>query len=231
MPKQTINEVIGKFNIFDIFSMLIPGCVTTCLIYISLYPLKLDLFANIDADEYILAIVFSYVLGLILQEVGHILDSKLVCRFLYGGDIRSNYTLPNNKQLIFDESFSKSYFCAIKRYFIKNTNLSCKQLNDRMIFQLCSNTLEMAGVKQVADKFIVLSEMSRALAISFLGIGIVDLFIIMFYNELWKLYVTMACVCLFLSYIFIKRKKRYEVYRLKNILRTFYIKFCAKIEI
>ncbi len=165
MQKQIVTGVVEKFNIFDIFSMLIPGCITLSAIYISLYPLNLSVLKNMNAIGYIMAIILSYTLGLILHELGRIFDDIILHKMLYGGDLRNTYTSEKNKDKIFKNGFLESYFKKIKEYLMETTNLTSDDLDDRTVFHLCSNALEINGIKKTADKFIAISEMSRSLAI------------------------------------------------------------------
>ncbi len=230
MTKQTVKEVIGKFNVFDIFSMLIPGCITMCVLYVSLYPLKINAFENMGVMLYVVAIVLSYALGLVLHEVGRIFDEKILYKRKYNGDIRNNYS-SENKAKIFGDCFLESHFDEIKKYLSKTTKLSLNDLNDRTIYHLCSNALEMSGSKNTADKFIVISEMSRSLTISFFVVGIIDLVLIVFHREYTLFFAITALVCFIFGMIFYCRKNRYEIFRLRNLLRIFYIKYCTEIEL
>ena len=143
-----MNSFVEKFNIFDLFTTLIPGLIISALLGISLYPTYEDLWLGLGNEKYIGFFIFSYLCGVIFQELGNIADSIFLYKMLYDGNPREVFLLPDKHKKFFD--FDLSYKNALKvrdyliNYFdIKNANdLDQKKLNS-FIFTYCLNMSEM----------------------------------------------------------------------------------------
>lgn len=82
-----MEKFVEKFNVFDIFTILLPGVIISCLFSISLSFKYYDIWKNCGNEKYVLFFVFSYVLGVMFQEIGTILDKKYLGKYLYGGEL------------------------------------------------------------------------------------------------------------------------------------------------
>lgn len=163
-----MEKFVEKFNIFDIFTMLLPGIVISSLFGISLSFKYYEEWENWGNEKYILFFIISYACGLIFQEMGTVFDKKFMFKILYGGEPRKIFLLENKYTKIFNDELSYKDALRIKQYLNDYVNIETsenvneEELNSLM-FAYCLNICEMNGLAAKADKMIVISEMSRSL--------------------------------------------------------------------
>lgn len=223
-----MEKFLEKFNIFDIFTMLLPGIVISSLFGISLSFKYYEIWENWENEKYILFFIISYVCGLIFQEIGTVFDKIFMFKILYGGEPRKIFLLESRHTKIFDDELSYKNALRIKQYLNDYINIETSEnVNEEklnsLMFAYCLNICEMNGLASKADKMIVISEMSRSL---FWGcIATIILNVIMIF--------AFSCHSLFLygeipflimiAIVFLSRKRRYEQYRIRILLRMFLI--------
>ena len=117
-----MEKFVEKFNIFDIFTMLVPGIVISCLFSISLSFKYYDAWKNYGNEKYVLFFVFSYVLGVMFQEIGTILDEKYLWKHLCGGELRHIFLSEDCYKNIFDTELAYKNALDIKVYLKKYIN-------------------------------------------------------------------------------------------------------------
>lgn len=223
-----MEKFVEKFNMFDIFTMLLPGIVISSLFGISLSFKYYEVWENWGNEKYILFFIISYACGLIFQEIGTVFDKIFMFKILYGGEPRKIFLLESKHTKIFNDELSYKNALRIKQYLNDyidietSENVNEEKLNSLM-FAYCLNICEMNGLASKADKMIVISEMSRSL---FWGcIATIILSAIMIF--------AFSCHSLFLygeipfliiiAIIFLSRKRRYEQYRIRILVRMFLI--------
>lgn len=228
-----MEKFVEKFNAFDLFSMLIPGIVISSLFGVSLSFQFADKWKSLGSEKYVLFFIFSYVCGLLFQELGTILDHKLFYRFLYSGDPRSVFLTRNKYKKIFNNEISYKNALKVKQYLIDYIDIevpenSTEEDVNSLIFSFCLNICEVKGLSEKANKMIVISEMSRSLALGciftiFLNIGLWFL--------CYSIFLLLEIPLLFLiSLVFFCRKRRYERYRFRQLLRISQFSFCRKMQ-
>lgn len=223
-----MEKFVEKFNIFDIFTMLLPGIVISSLFGISLSFKYYEEWENWGNEKYILFFIISYACGLIFQEMGTVFDKKFMFKILYGGEPRKIFLLENKYTKIFNDELSYKDALRIKQYLNDYVNIETsenvneEELNSLM-FAYCLNICEMNGLAAKADKMIVISEMSRSLfwgCIATIVLNIIMVFVFSchspyLYGEIPFLFI--------IAIIFLSRKRRYEQYRIRILLRMFLI--------
>lgn len=221
-----MDSLVEKFNIFDLFTMLIPGIIISSLWGISFSFQYYDRWVNWGNEKYVIFFVFSYMCGVIFQELGTIADKKFLYNILYGGNPREIFLLKKGHEKFFNEiSFYKDAL-IIKDYFINNLNLkinkntSEKDINS-LVFGYCLNMMESKKLASKSEKMIVISEMSRSLFWGCISVIIINIFIIFIFSNNYKFYCIEILFMILISLIFLKRKKRYERYRIRILFRTF----------
>lgn len=117
-----MDSFVDKFNIFDLFTMLIPGIIISSLWGISFSFQYYDRWVNWGNEKYVIFFVFSYMCGVIFQELGTIADKKFLYNILYGGNPREIYLLKKGHEKIFNEEIFYKDALRIKDYFINNLN-------------------------------------------------------------------------------------------------------------
>ncbi len=226
-----MENLFEKFNIFDIFTMLIPGVIISTLSCISLSFEFYNQWVDWENEKYIVFFVISYLLGIIFQQMGNIIDEKFLYKIIYGGKPREIFLLKDKYTKILNNGWAYNDALNIKKilidYFDINTkNIRTieqqKQLNT-IIFSYCLNIVEINGLSFKADKMLVISEMSRSLSLGFISIILLNLFMTLCFHFHYVFYFFESIILLFLSAIFLYRKIQYEKYRYRIILRMFLI--------
>lgn len=226
-----MDRIIEKFNIFDIFTLLIPGIGISSLFGISLSTQYYDLWLKIGKEKYFFFIIFSYFCGIIYQEFGTLCDKKFLYEILYKGNPREIFLLQNGHNAILDEELFFEETLFIKKHIIDNLNIQInenmtekeeKELNS-LIFGFCLDISERNNLTGKSEKMIIISEMSRSLFWGCISTIILNLYMIFKYSLYYNFYFVEILFLIFISYIFIKRKKRYERYRIRILLRSFYL--------
>lgn len=101
-------------------------------------------------------------------------------------------------------------------------NASKKERNS-IIFKYCLNICELNGLTFKADKMLVISEMSRSIFWGCLSTIMINLYLISIgsYGSSFLYYEIL--LLLFVAAVFLWRKKRYEQYRIRILIRVFLI--------
>ena len=84
---------LKKFNIFDFFTMLVPGVIISILFCISLSYKYYETWNTFGSEKYTVFIIISYLCGVAMQQIGNILDEKVLYKYIYGGHPRIVYLL------------------------------------------------------------------------------------------------------------------------------------------
>lgn len=228
-----MDKMVEKFNIFDIFTMLIPGIGITSLFCISLSFQYYDLWLKIGNEKYIIFVIFSYFCGVIFQEFGTICDKKFLYNISFKGNPREICFLQKGHETIFNEELFYKEALSIKKFIIaklhieENSNLDEKEEKElnAIIYGFCLNLSEVKNISGKAEKMIVLSEMSRSLFWGCFSTIILNIYMVIkyFYSIYRNFYFIEIVFLVFASYIFYKRKKRYERYRIRILFRELYL--------
>ena len=83
-----MDGIIEKFNIFDLFTMLIPGVIISILFGISLSYEYYEIWNTFGSEKYTVFIIMSYLCGVVMQQIGNVLDEKIMYKHIYGGHPR-----------------------------------------------------------------------------------------------------------------------------------------------
>ncbi len=223
-----MDKFAEKFNTFDIFTMLIPGICISSLFCISLSFNYYSLWIKMGNEKYLIFIIFSYFCGIIYQELGTMFDKKFLYKILYKGNPREIFLLENGHDTILNEELFFRSALKIKEYIITNLHIQInsnmteneeKDLNS-LIFGYCLNLSEINNLTGKSEKMIMLSEMSRSLFWGCISTIILNIFMIIICPSFCIFYCVEIFFLFIASYIFIQRKKRYEKYRIRILLRT-----------
>lgn len=226
-----MNSFVEKFNIFDLFTTLIPGIIISAFWGISLYIQYETLWFSLGNEKYVAFFILSYLCGVIFHEFGTIADHKFLWKILYGGNPREVFLSSDNHTHFFEFELSYINALKVKDFFVNYFNISDpnnfnQRKLDSFIFTYCLNMAETKNLTGKTDKMLVISEMSRSLFWGCIFTIILDLFMIHFFPCYSQFYFIEIVVLFILTVIFLHRKIRYEKYRLQILLRTFlmYIK-------
>lgn len=223
-----MNSFVEKFNIFDLFTTLIPGIIIFTLFGISFYPVYENIWLGLGDEKYAVFFIFSYLCGVIFQEFGSIADEIFLWEILYGGNPREVFLSHDNHEKFFEFELSYENALKVKEYFVKYFKISNPDSLDQkklasFVFTYCLNMSEMKKITSKSDKMIVVSEMSRSLFWGCTFTIILNLFMLLIFQCCYQFYFVESAVLSILAAILLYRKYRYEKYRLQILLRTFLI--------
>ncbi|MCH5271760.1 MAG: hypothetical protein J1E83_13650, partial [Lachnospiraceae bacterium] len=227
-----MDKFVDKFNIYDLFSMLIPGIGITTLLGITLSFRYYELWKNYGSSKYVVFFILSYFCGVIFHELGAIVN-RLLFKIIYGGKPREICFMdpkPKKRWQLFrviifdnDEFFGNvktlyEYICN-QYVYISNDNSSkngekrCnrndKNLNS-IVFGYCVNIAENKNIIGKYKNFNVISEMSLSLFIGCFITIIINGIMFIVDPCHYVYYIIIALILIVLAYIFIHRKVRYE---------------------
>ncbi|MCI8964595.1 MAG: hypothetical protein HFG37_12975 [Eubacterium sp.] len=223
-----MDKFAEKFNTFDIFTMLIPGICISSLFSISLSFKYYNLWLNMGNEKYLIFIIFCYFCGILYQELGTMFDKKFLYKILYNGNPREIFLLENGHNTILNEELFFKSALKIRDYIITklhiqiSSNMTEKEEKDlnSLIFGYCLNLSENNNLTGKSEKMIVLSEMSRSLFWGCVSTIILNIYMIFNCPSHYNFYCVEILFLIIASYIFVQRKKRYERYRIRILLRT-----------
>lgn len=229
-----MEKITEKFNVFDIFSMMIPGIGILMIFCISFSPVYYNTWKEIGGEKYVVYLIVAYFCGILYHEIGTILDKLVINKLLYTGKIREIFLLENGHKEIFAEDLYFQDALFIRDYFIKNLKIEMprhmtqqeeKEFNS-VIYGYSLNLIEKLKLNQKSEKMIAISEMSRSMFWGCISGAFLDV-VMFFLLGQSSFYLLNSIFLLVVSLIFLRRKKRYELYRIRINIRelVLYIKF------
>ena len=228
---DAMDNLFDKMGLYDFFGILIPGMFFLGAMIVIDLPI-LDVFYVPDSGTVfvILFVVFSYILGSLIQEVGSLADKK-----------RKLWRYSASKKFLSDSEFGKKEIKDIEDLVYKTVG---KQkdgpqkeiLNEedcRVTFFECKAKLENQGKMDKADRLDAIYCMSRDFIVCNLGILIVMVLSSAWDNIVNKLYkvdvidttydvgliILVLFYCFVSSYVFGIKASRYAKIRVRTILR------------
>lgn len=222
-----MDKIVEKLNIFDMFTMLLPGVFSLSLICISLADRYFDVWKSIGNEKYILFIVIAYIYGVFLQELGAICDRAFMYEELYGGKPREIFLSENNYDAIWNSRTAFQDALQIKNYFEKDidTGIKEKEQNEKarngVMFAYCVNTCEMNGLSGKIDRMLAISEMARSLFWGCVNTILLNGYLIVFSGTRNKFLMIETVLLALWAMTFKNRKKRFERYYVRILTRTF----------
>ncbi|PJN80953.1 hypothetical protein CWE04_05860 [Thomasclavelia cocleata] len=136
--------------------------------------------------------------------------------------------LENKYNKIFNDELSYKDALRIKQYLNDYINIkTSKNVNEEklnsLMFAYCLNICEMNGLASKADKMIVNSEMSRSLFWGCIATIILNIIMIFCFSCHSLFLYGEILFLIIIAIIFLSRKRRYEQYRIRILLRMFLI--------
>lgn len=216
-----MESFVEKFNLFDLFTMLIPGIINLTLFGVTLSFGFYNTWEGWGSEKYVVFFIISYFVGIIFQDLGTLLDYKFLYKILYGGKPKEIFLIPNNK-VIENELFYRDAV-SVKKKLVRHLNINTKNIKQKslntFIFEYCLSLCEIHNLASKAEKMFTISEMSRSLFWGNIFTIILNLVLIFGYSkQIMFLYIEIPFL-LVSSVILLSRKKRYEKYRYIIIIR------------
>lgn len=272
-----MDKLLERFNLFDVFTMLIPGVIITTLAWISLAEPMAYYFADVGNEKYLFFIVIGYFVGVIYQEIGTIMDRLFLSKRLYGGALRevfldkernagAKWKKFGNPAILnepgFFEEVKKLKEKLAKEFMFEaasgpeagaagaeagagsvagsgvsgaganeagasEAEKARAEANSNSLFcGYCLDLCERHGIHAKSEKISIISEMSRSLFWGCATMVVLNLILILstiitgFSGGLILFYVVESILLAVAGLVMLKRKARYEVYRLRIMLRA-----------
>lgn len=227
--EDIMDSFVEKFNIFDLFTMLIPGIIISTLLGVSLSFKYHELWNSWGNEKYVIFFILSYLCGVIYQEIGSIVDSIFLSKILYGGKPKEIFLLKDKYEKILKNEILYNDAIQVKNYFLnildmnnrRNMNIYQKRQLNSEIFSHCLSMSEKNNLTYKADKMLVISEMSRSLFWGCVTTIFLNIHLIFKYSFFYKFYYIEIVFLIILGLIFLHRKVRYEKYRFHILIRAF----------
>lgn len=225
---------IEKFNIFDLFTMLIPGVIICTLLGISLSSKYYYTWNNCGIEKYTIFFILSYFCGIIMQQIGNIIDEKVLYKLIYGGYPKQVFLSQDNLRKFFNNEFFYNEVMKIKEKLIDDLTINMEIINteeqrlqlNEFLFLYCLNIVENNHLTYKSDKMLVISEMNRSLSFGCLLVCILNLVLCFLINgfSLYKnFFIIESSILVILFFIFFYCKIQFEKYRYKEIFQSFLV--------
>lgn len=213
-----MDNILDKFELFDFFSVLLPGMSLIFFLYYMDFPILAE--GGLPTSQTFKVIIFilaSYILGTLLQEIASFMDEKY---FKIRKNAREKF-LDSNKQIFKGEELQevrKTANSLLEKDISNNqfTNSECSK-----VYFECKAHLENNNKMDEANKYDAVFEMSRNFIICNICV-LICLFITMIMTSACtKIHITIIIYILISTIIFIRRMIRYSEMRVRKVLRRY----------
>lgn len=226
-----MDNLLDKLGIYDFWGTFVPGFIGTFILYflrtylvnenISIYNFKHDI---------IMYIIFSYFLGIMLHEIGHHIQNKIVYRkFIFIFQKKSKLTgepfdifLNNNCNIL---SLSEQKLCLdyFQQWQKENKIISLSDMElSHLFFNYCDYYIYQKGLGSKSEKMQSLYGMSRSLFV-FFGLLSILIFPYSLYYQSTKRIDHLIISSILIMIVFYFRMKRFNEIRLKSVIRTYIV--------
>ena len=202
-----MDTILGKFGLFDIFSMLIPGVIIEGTA-VMLFPRINTLFCICDLPKWFIFIMLGYLLGLALHEIISFFPDN---RHKITMDGKSVFSNPNDLVL------AKTVKASIPH--LEKTERKITENADRYMASVCTNDLEINGKSGKTERLQTLAEMSFSLSLGFLVLSLAEFALSIGDND-WHGF-AIGGVTLAAGVLFGGRGFRMQKYYLRCLIRTY----------
>lgn len=222
-----MGNYVNGFGFYEFLALLVPGTVFSysALYYLYYWKIASEVLKiySLKAESFVvISIMGSFVVGIILQELGTIIDRRFGYMLLYGGNPDVRWAKDCLKIKCGEQNIRNTAIAQI----CERCQCDSKTVigNPDQYFFYMLNTLEANGIGGKAEKMMIASELSRSLA---LGSCILLFFHIA--AGIWGsidvnvTYILILAVLIAMIALFTQRKVRYEKHRFSTIIRTFVI--------
>lgn len=226
-----MDKLFDKLGLYDFWGTFVPGFIgmTVFLNVLGYLQGKASITVHLDYNL-LLFVVYSYLLGLFLHELGHLLQNNIIYRKVPFPIIN----LPRNCGEPFDTfldkldcSFSAEEKSVYGKFFRKWKDENQVVIEDnhasaRLFFNYCDYVIEQKGKNTKAAKMQSLYGMSRSLFV-FFGLLSIAIFPYSVYISSDVCVWNIELLSVISTILFYVRMKRFNVIRLKVVLRTFFV--------
>lgn len=226
-----MDKLFDKLGLYDFWGTFVPGFIginvyNTIISYLKNAEINLQI---IDVNI-IICIVYSYLLGIFLYEIGHFLQDHLFYRkrktrikiFANSyGEPMDSFLDHDSKYLSFEE---KELYTKLYNEWIIENNINVQNSNrsTKLFFNFCDYYIEQKGKNTKAAKMQSLYGMSRSLFVFFTLVSFL-LYPCSLRLHSDKSIIGLLILCIGSSVLFYVRMKRFNTIRLKVVMRTYLV--------
>lgn len=226
-----MDKLFDKLGLYDFWGMFVPGFIGIIVYYTIMKYLKNEEI-NLQALDFniIICIVYSYLLGIFLYEIGHFLQDHVIYRKrktitkIFGnsyGEPMDSFLDYTSKYLSFEEK--QLYTKLYNKWIIENNiNVQNNHRSAKIFFNFCDYYIEQKGKDSKAAKMQSLYGMSRSLFVFFALVS----FLLYPYSLILnsnRSIIGLFILCIGCSILFYMRMKRFNTIRLKVVMRTYLV--------
>lgn len=209
-----ISAILDKLGIYDLIAVLLPGIsILTFSVLVTQYIYEIEI-EDLQINETLSFLVLSYFIGLIFQELGSLLQNKLI--FRKDKLIRRALNPSINSHF----SLSKAEKNEVYKYVRKKLNLNIDGDIDAIVYNYCKFYVLGSGNTTRIDKDQSLSAMSRSLSLYFLMLCIIAVSSLFYQISVSK--VLLSVISAIFAIVLYLRYARFAKMRCVNIIRSFY---------
>lgn len=210
-----MDSALEKVGLYDFFGVLLSGMIGVLLgQYMGISFLD---FVN-SIDEEVIRIIFllleGYFWGMILQEIGSIVDRK----FIKVREKAHSCYLNNDNKIIINKT-EKIEFKEMARNILKMGEKEPNESESEYVYRHCKEYVEIKGKSEKVNRINSLYAMSRSLFIE------MSLIIIIYVYAIWtgekEFSLKMMFMLLALMILFYKRMKRFAECKVLIVLRQY----------
>lgn len=226
-----MDKLFDKLGLYDFWGTFIPGFIGVIVLTNVLEYLNINSVLHLNFDyTLVFYIVYSYLLGVLLHELGHFVQDNIIYRknpfpiiCLPRNHGEPYDTFLDNENHFFSSEEKKLYDCFFQEWQqANNITPDNTHRNTRLFFDYCNYFIEREKKDVKAAKMQSLYGMSRSLFVFF---GLLTIAIypssIYFHSDSPILNIIFLSLCA--TIIFYIRMKRFNIIRLKVVMRTFLV--------
>lgn len=220
---------LDKLGIYDFWGTFFPGVVGISILYfVRVYFSSENIYAYDFKYDLVMYIVFSYLLGIILHEIGHFIQNRII----YGKVLSVLWKKPKMAgepfDIFLDDNCNilslpeKKLYLGCFKEWQKTNEIDSSQNTEatHLFFNYCDYYVSQKGLDIKPRKMQSLYGMSRSLFVFFSLLSIM-IFPYSLYCQSTKRIDYVIVLNLLIAIIFYFRMKRFNEVRLKSVMRTY----------
>lgn len=226
-----MDNLLDKLGVYDFWGTFVPGFIGTSVFYfIRTYLVSKEIYNNNFKINIIIYIVFSYLLGIILHEVGHFVQNKIVYGKLISAFWKQSKITGEPFDIFLDDNcntltLSEKSLCLsyFQQWQNENKIIIPKTTESyRLFFNYCDYYISQKGLGSKPGKMQSLYGMSRSLFV-FFGLLSTLIFPYSLYCQSTKRIDYLIISSVLITIVFYFRMKRFNEVRLKSVMRTYIV--------
>lgn len=228
-----MDNLFDKMGLYDFWGTFVPGFIGgTVFLNILEYLKGEDVYQFEMGLSFVVYIIYSYLLGIFLHEIGHFIQDRIIYRtkplpivnkFQNSGE---PFDVFLDKNSLFLSEEEKNKYMDLFQQWCEEHEIPPNVWSElpRFFFNYCDYYIEQNGGNTKASKMQSLYGMSRSLFV-FFGLLTVGLtcYLYPIINTSMKKVGPLIVLCFIAMAMFYNRMKRFNIIRLKVVMRTYLV--------